>query len=628
MAIKDEDFTASAPGMGYPSAPPAGGGFAPPEAAPRKTWSFFSMPSTPGLSRTPASEVLTKAMTALTELFMKELSKDLAWEVSVLSVDNTKETRLSLSSVVVCVRSKAHRELGVSYHTLLLEGSGEPVPDYVNSQFGRPINVSRFAADVFTPTYREIVHATVSRAFSSNTCSSVSGEVVPRSFNWEDKNAVRQLAANASFPGITDLEVRTPDYADVDLTAMTPDASLQVRLNFNALDRVDYAGLPVRNDLSVDLVATEQRQDKSNGLDNQSRNKVASTLGGYIDLVWAPQAPQNVYGQAAQGPQHKFSARYVMTNLENQMRLTLAAQIMTLATALGLSEPTSWYPYYTPRQLPNDTKVDLKNIGAINIEANILNEPGPFGSPMETKAATFTKLNLGQLLSGAVRPGMTFTLSVSQLGADTWCNEVFSLAAQGNPRAAQAIIGQTNLLTGGHFHGFYNSTENPIIVNEDLIFNGFYVGDDGKKRDIRDIDHLAVLNLVGQKDPAAGQAWSDTFLRTDFPLIQRLQERKKMYSELLRGEVTFTGMSRLCTFTNKYLVALGQAVKAAGLNARLVSPAMGGGYEDQRGVATFLPQSLIAPGSINIFTPGYSGGAGNTSGYGQPAADRYGRYGV
>lgn len=619
MALKD-DTTNAAPQFQTPP---------PQQAQPtgqKKAWGFFSLPTSAGMSRTPASEVLTKAMKAIGEVFTNELRGDLPYIVDIIPVDNAKETRLTLSAVVVCARSKANPGLGVSYHTLLLEGSGEPIPDRVENINNRQVTISYFAADVFTKTYQETVMAIVQRAFPGKPVYGISGQVVPRSFNWEDKETLRVLAANASFPSLTDLEVRGPDFVDIDLTAFQKDANLQVRLNFNEADRVDYAGLPVRNNLSIELVATEMGKPAERGVGVQDRSKKVSSMGGYVDLMWAPEQPQTGYGygQAPQGPQHKFAARYVITNMENLLRMTLPAQLLALCTALCLSEGTSWYPYYTPRPVGAGGKtVDFRNIGAINIEANLFNDPSGYGAPVDTKAASFTKLNLGALIQGSVRPGITVSLDVSDLGSDTWCNEAFAEAADGNPRAAISILEAANFLTGGIFAKHYTTNENPMVVNEDRVHLGHYPGTDGQRHDVRDIDHLAVLNLRGQDDPQAAQAFSDTFFRTEYPLAQRLDQRKKIISELLRDQAVFTGMARRVTPTQKFLIALATACREAGLDARLVSPALTGGYEDQRGVATFLPQSLLMPGSVNIFAPGY-GNTNSATAYGQRVSS--GRY--
>jgi hypothetical protein len=623
MAIKDDIASSS----NTYQAPPAPAGAAPQQAAnAASSWGFFNMRATSGMSRTAASEVLLKAQAALVAQYLKDFPKESPMQVDVIAVDNTKETRLSLSSVVVCARNKANPNSGVSYHTVVLEGSGEALADEVITWNQRQVVVSRFAADVFNDVYRDTVLAVVQRAFPGKTCSAVSGEVVPRAFNWEDENAVRLVAANASLPVLSDQEMRDPNWQDFDLTKRVRDANLQVRVDFNQPDKVDYVGLPVRNNISVELIATEIAKPDAQGINNQGRSMKITTLGGYIDMVWAPVAQAQAYGygygQQVQGPQQKFAARLVVTSMENYLRPSIPAQLLALTTAVALTEGSSWYPYYTPR--PKDTSkggsVDLRDIGVINIEANVFNDPSGYGAPVDTKAASFTKLNLGALLQAAVRPGLTISLLVSDLGADTWYNEAFPIAAQGNTVAAQALIDGANFLTGGLFAKYYTTPESPVVLADERIHLGYYIGADGQRHDIKDYDYVAVLNLCASQSQEVqiqtAQAFSDTFYRTEFPMAQRLSERKKMLTELIRYDITWTGMARLVTLTDKFVIALGLACREAGLDARLVSPALSGGYEDQRGVATFLPQTAIMPGAAPIFAPSYGGGPANP--YQQP----------
>jgi hypothetical protein len=617
MAIKGNNepdngsFTPPNPGGNIPQTPMGN----------NPSWGFFNMRPTSGMSRTAASEVLVKAMAVLTAQYLKDF-KDSPMEVIVLAVDNTKETRLSLSSVVVCARNKANPGAGVSYHTVILEGSGESLADEVVTYNNRQIVISRFAADVMTSVYRDTVATIVQRAFPGKSCFAVSGQVIPRSFNWEDENAARLVAANASLPVLSDQEMRDSNWQDFDLSQRAIDANLQVRVDFNQPDKVDYVGLPVRSNISVDLIATEIVKPDAQGIKSQARTMKVTSVGGYIDLVWAPVTQPQGYGYGydnqSQPMNQKFAARLVVTNLENYLRPSIPAQLLALATTIALTEGKAWYPYYSPRpkEASKGAAVDLKDIGAINVEANIFNDPSGYGGAVDTKAASFNvnKLSLGTLLQGAVRPGLTISLLVSDLGADTWYNEVFSLAAQGNPRAAQALLEGANTLTGGKFAQFYGGNDNPVMVMDEQVHLGYYIGADGQRHDIRDYDYLAMLNLGASQSTEiqrqTAQAFSDTFYRTEYPLAQRLSERKRMLSELIRYETTWTGMARLVTLDDKFVIALGNACKAAGLNARLVSPALSGGYEDQRGVASFLPQTAVMPGSFKdpVFGPNYGGG--------------------
>ncbi len=582
-------------------------------------WGFFGSSNLGGVSRQASSEVLTKAQGTLKETYEKTINLDKPLEIELLAVDNSKETKLYLSSVIVCLRDSSDKSMGVSYHTLLLEGSNDPMVSRQENYNNGQIIVDRFAGDVNDQTYTDIVHQIVTRAFPGQECRANSAQVVPRAFNWEDKDAVRNLAINGLYPVITDMETKNPEFDDINLTKWNHDSALQVQVNFNEPERVDYAGLPVRNNVAITLTAIDNSKRSNQEINNQERQKKISQLGGFMDLVWAPeQAQVHPYGGVPQGPNYKYAARFVMTNMENVLRMTPASQLLAMVTALTLRDNNNWYPYYSPRpQGAGGRQIDIRDIGAINIEANVLNETasGGYGTRIDTKTATFSNQELGRLLSSAVRPGLTFSVDVSEAGADTWYNEIFLAAAAGSIQAQQAIRIAADSLTGGLFSQIYNSNESPVIVNEDTVHLGYYTGADGLKHDIRDIDYLAILNLQGDADPAAAQAWSDTFLRQDYPLIKRLAERKKMIQSVVPGDVVFTGKARRVTMMGKFLEALAISVKQAGLEARVTSPSFGGDYLNQRAVAGYLPQSSVTGGNGGLFN----------SGFGAPAAASYGQ---
>lgn len=632
MAIKDETLvtaTQAAFAAAQQNANNGNAGFGGAAAQPQqRSWGFFSEGNLGGISRSPTSEVLTKALATLIDAYKNHVTLERPYEATVLPIDNSKEARLYLSGIVICVRVPENKGLGVSYHTLLLEGSNEAMQARVINWNNQTVVEDRVAGDINDAQYAETVFSIVQRAFPGQTCRATSAQVVPRKFNWEDKDAVRNLAINGVYPCVSDMEIHHPQFSDINLARWNRDSSLQIQINFNEVDRTDYSGLPVRNNINISLTAVDNAKQNQQTLNNQERSKKISQLGGFIDLIWAPEAQaMNPYGNRMQGQmKYHFSPRFVMTNLENVMRMTPASQLLAMQTALVLREtPTSWYPYYDARpQGTSGRTVDTRDIGAINIEANLFDEPSGYGQRIDTKLATFNSHELGKLLSATVRPVLYYSLDVSECGSDTWYNEIFSAAAAGSVAAQAAIIEAANELTGGAFIRHYKSNESPVVVNDDRIHLGYYAGQDGVRHDIRDIDYLAVLNLLGETDHGAAQAWDDTFTKANYPLSKRLHERKKMIVDMVRGDVTFTGFARRVTMSGKFLEALDNGCKEAGLSARVVSPSFGSEYMNQRMVMGFLPQGAVAPGSSGAFTSGFGPAPMNSYGANRGYSPRWG----
>lgn len=579
---------------------------APQQQPQRKGWGFLSMGPLGGISRTPASEALTKARAVMADVLSKA-AVDSKYKMHLLAIDNTTEIQLRLSSVVLVVVNEQDRKLG--YHTVLLEASSDPMPPRVDNFQGQQITIDRFSSDVYDGRYSAAVAKLVTGAFAGFTAADCSAVVCPRNFNWDDKDGVRQFVNNALLPSISELEARSDNYQDIDLSAWNRDASLQAQVSFNEPTRTDYTGLPVRNDVVITLAAASNVAKDASTLNNQDRSVIVSQVGGFIDLLWAPaQDPMQQYGVVNPLTNQKFAARMVMTGMENHQRMGITAQLLSLASAFVLGEGNQWYPYYTPAPMVKDgRKVDTRDIGAINIEANISNDPSGYGLKIDTKSMNFNQLELGKLIQMTIRQGMNFSLDVSACGADTWYNEVFAAAASGNQGAMKAIYDAANRLTGGEFGRLMPSGHAPVLINDERILMGYYTGQDGTRRDIRDIDYLAVLNLMGEKDRGAAQAWSDTFTRLDYPIYKRLDARKRMISDLVGGDVHFTQTAQRVTFEGAFVGALSKAIQSVGVSIKAINPALTGEYVNNRGVADWISQSNVIGGGAGLFNSGFGG---------------------
>lgn len=570
---------------------------------PRRTMSFMKIGTVGGLSRTPASEILTKAMIALDAEYKKTTEKP--WEVTLLAVDNTKETNLAFSSIIVAVRRTDAPSRGVCYHTLILEESGEPLPVRLESFRNQSFEIQRVTSDAYNELYAQAVEQVIKRAFPNTNCMKMDGEVVPRGFNFEDKDALHTLALNAQLPCYTALEVMDPQFQDMDLTAFENDSTLSVRIAFNEPQKIDYVGLPVRNDINISLTASSIiRNQQVADVNAQDRTKLIASIGGYIDPIWAP-GDVSQFNYNPNQPQPKFAARFVITNMENVQQTTIASQLLALTAASVLRENSNWYPYFSPRPQTGKRDVDLRDIGAINIEGNISNNVSGYDAYIDTKAATFTPQELGRLIQMTFRPGIHFSLRVSEFGADTWYNAPFIAAAMNDRDAINAILRGADTLTGGKFSQHYGTNESPVLINFDRVHLGYYTGADGLKHDISDIDYLAIMNLVGKTDNTAGAAWANTFLSEDQSSPLRLAARKKMIEAVTSSEVTYTGFARIVTFTNRFIDSLVKACADTKLDMRAINPNVTGDFFSQRAQAGFINQVQMMPGHTGIFSQGY-----------------------
>lgn len=357
----------------------------------------------------------------------------------------------------------------------------------------------------------------------------------------------------------------------------------------------------------IDFSAAPVNQTVNQQQSVERVSQIAS-VRGFLDLVWDPIQPtQNiyqVYNAQQQQSNQRYAVRFVMTSMESTKLLTIPAQLLALMPALSLRENNTWFQAFRPTSIAGN-EFDMHDIGAIGIECNFENNPSGYGIRIDTKKDSFKPEHLGQLITMAVRPGLMLSLDVSECGPDTPHNGVFAAAAENNARANEAIINAANHLTNGAFSKYFPANGRVAVDEYNRIHLGHYEDRQGIKRDLRNADYLAILNMIGEKDPVVARDWSDTFARTNFPLNQRLAARKRILMGLFNN-VVITGFARRVTFEPAFIEALVKGCQEAGLVVRAVSPyADSGNYE--RAISPFASQSLMSNESTGLFNRGAFG---------------------
>lgn len=574
-----------------------------------KGFSFRSMGSMnrTAMGRNPTSEALSKLVKAITTVYTENADK--SFEVQVLPIDMNSNTQLSVSVAIVALRDKQNPTAGVAFHTLIVAGSIDaPAPRFENIG-GVNTEITRVVGEAYDDTLIKVVRETIARTYGTQIpLYDADAEVVPRTFDLADPQAVFTLAANALFACSQELEIHAGGFTDINLAFAERDSNLNVRIAYGQPQFLDPVGLPQRGDIEINFSAAPANQ----GQQQVERTSNVSVARGFLDLTWAPVVQQQQQGGWAQPVQsfQRYAARFVMTGLESQQLLTIPAQLLALIPALSLRENNQWVQAFRNNGFGAEG-VDMHDIGAVGIEVNFENNPSGIGSRIDTKSDSFKPEHLHKLVASTVQPGLILSLDVPECGSSTWYNGVFAAAAAGNPRANQAIIDAANYLTNGrfgnHFHG------GRIAVDEDnRIHLGHYADRSGVRRDIRDIDYLAVLNMVGEKDLGVVRDWSDTFVKTGFPLALRLAGRKRILTNLV-NDVQITGFARRVTFEADFLDALAKSVAECGLSIRTTAP-----YADlgsfERASGDYLRSAMMGSGSTGVFNNG--GGFGNNAGSG------------
>ena len=313
-------------------------------------------------------------------------------------------------------------------------------------------------------------------------------------------------------------------------------------------------------------------------------------------------------------------ARFVMTNMENEYLQTLPAYLLSLVTAHAIGRDNNWFNAFKPRLMaPNEQ--DIHDIGAINLEVNVENNPSGVGSVIDTKSATFGIPELVQLLSSTLRPGLLMSLDVADNGPSSWCTSVFAEASINNPDAVSAIYNAAMQLTNGMFQSHFPANTPMFTDQGNRIHMGHYVDRNGVERDIRDIDYLAVLNLLSN-DLATVQEFSNTFNNTALDINIRLAKRKQIITGIAqRAEIT--GYATRVTFNSSFMDALVNSVMAAGFATRLDNNGAGVLQAAGRAVASNIVNGVISSNGPSVFTGAQTAAPGFTT---QAGYSKWARY--
>ena len=572
----------------------------------QNSFSFRSMGSMmrAPMGRSPASEVLSKMNKALIDMYSQNVNSNL-FEITLIPIDMNTNIDLDVSVIVICARDKAALESGVAYHTLLLAAS-IPVP---TSRFEviNDVNteVVRVIGDAYTDKMAKVVRDTVGRSFPNSKQHSAGSCVVPAEFNISDNDQLYMLASNAVYATCSTLEMIRPDFVDVNLSNAQNDSSLQVRTTFGNHETVDRVGAPTRSDIVIDFfAAAPNQQQNSTGVERVNN---VGQITGFVDFVWAPVVAQgNIYLQNQQPMTQKYAPRFVCTKMESADLMTIPAQLLSLLSAFSLNENNScqWIRQFDRKGFANG--VDWQDAGALAIEANIGNDPSGYG----VRADVSKTESLYKLMALAVRPTMVLSMDVPECGPETWYNDVFAAAAEGNEKANRAIIQAANYLTNGAFSKYFGGGK---VATDELnrIHLGHYLGADGVRHDIRNIDYLAILNMVGDKDIGVVRDWSDTFLKTNYGQKLRLGGRKKIMEQLV-SDLRITGFARRVTFEMAFIDALYKGATDAGLVIRNTTTVTElGGFD--RATGDFLSSAFMSGGNSGLFNRGGSFNTNNAS---------------
>ena len=399
--------------------------------------------------------------------------------------------------------------------------------------------------------------------------------VVPKDLNIEDERAIHNLAYNA-LAAISTSAGSSGRQLNLVSQVLNHNYQLSSNTDFSSKQPYNQLGRAVRGDVVITTSVArnnnnqQQQQQQQNWMFQQNQSSVIAELTGFIDIGYIGQTPAAVQGygmQPAMGTQC-YGAEFVITNAATRFHdLSLEKLLFALVTAFAMEKDGSWAWAFVPR--PNRKGgVDQRDIGALGLDVDIKGDGnlavfrGADGKPMSSD-------ELGTFLNHLFYRNLRFSIDVDPSGVNGWILNDFVRAAQPipDPAAVSRILNACNQLTNGHFSTLWQQhpdSTKPLACIRGYFNLGEYTDSEGEKRDVRDFDYLASINLLPREGFARYQASVEN---KQCPVPVALATQQELISSVWTN-ASFYGVGTRVAIAPAILQCLSQAIALAGIALR------------------------------------------------------------
>jgi len=582
----------------------------------QRTWSFHSS----NLLGSPVAagvggEYLQKFRQTLAEIY-KEIVPGV--EVQMLTLNRQNTPALRFSAIIIACRIPEVSVNHVAFHTLILEATGERLQPVMRNIDNQQVRVNLVTPDAFDEVLRKIAYDAVSETYPGAPVVVAEGMVVPASIVPSNKDTIENIARNAAMACFSELSVQTNNFGQLNLAYMEKDVRFTIDVSFGNHQVTDFTGMPQRASVLIGFnsqkkIAGQQGWgvETINIPDSVSR---ICELGGFLNPIWAPVAQQNAYGlgygnymqpQQIQ-PTQKFAAEFVITSVRSDHATSPAAVLLALSSFLSIVDNDTWIQGFLPRGGQRDrNQIDITDIGALNITANLANEKdqGDFGTPIDTAPMRSDLREANKYLVSLFQPGVVVSMDCPEVGPSSWYMTPFALASMGIGDNADRIYNAAMELTNGNF-GKYFDRKTRMFSNSQRVPLGYYtVGD--KQFDIRSIDYVAICNQF-RNNPQMIHEYSNTFVpRQGVSPARNLAIREGIIMQALNEQAVITGYASRVTFSREFVEALSMAMSDCKLPVTVNTPLNADQLRSGVAAPDFISGSLAR--GTHTFNSGYGG---------------------
>ena len=452
-------------------------------------------------------------------------------------------------------------------HLLMIEKTGDYPEKIIENIAGVRYELTRTPADALDDKYITQAQLLIADTLKveASTITIVDGTLVPNEFDATSEALVSSLIINTFNSTHSEIGIRVSDYKGYNLNnliSQNRNGKFLINLYFNPEEAnfFDQTGMPIRQDVCIAL-SYKLNSAQNNKSINQG-NDVAEIVKtyGYIDFEWNPTVVNNMMVT------QKFVPNFVITHIDSPVAAPTPDILMLgVASVMAINEDMNWMQAFRPTP-GKKSEIDFNDIGALNIEGNLENNPTGFGKKYDTKSKTFTIAELNKFIQATVRPNIMVSIDVPKAGPETWFTSVLQYIKFRNSKDAYTRVNDyINTLT----NGAYQAGNFPMFADvTNKIHGGFYKSKDGYK-DIRHLNsYLAISNFIADtnQSPALVAQYTNTLYNSSIPAELRSAERKKYLDEMSNKTAVYKQYYDRLTFSAGFLMNLINSLKVVGFS--------------------------------------------------------------
>ena len=479
--------------------------------------------------------------------FPREVHKTLSYSVIVVTRNNAVPLSQGLA-----------QQNYVTSQVLIVEASGETLQPYTDNRDSRyPYQVTMTTENTFNKLLVKYLTEAMASKYPGAAIKFIDPVVLPREMNIDEPNFIRRLMDASVIAVETRAQVRVPGFQDFnfvrqlggDNMVLPVSADVTSQTVKDLTDRVFHADATV-------TVSVEQQGSRNNGapvLNGAQDSRVISRTMVGIDLV--PVDPELLEENRIKGrrnsrdfiPEVAWAPRLNARLLDQYFTRTPSGIMFAVASMVELARDRAWAQSYVQTRGSAKKRVDLRNIGFLNIEANLGSDGGErYGKPVETSASDFDDRAMGVFLDNTVTRSPILSVDCLTTGVQAYTTTGLFLAARGTAeeasRAHAELMHSMNCATDGELAKIID-LDTPLVMGEgELVHVGFWYDDNNEQRDLFELDnYLAMAVVGGTNNPSLAQDWVATYLNRREPEEKRKSERLTLLKAASNGAVKVTG---------------------------------------------------------------------------------------